>query len=133
LEIPGFVWATWDRAPLITPAVEPRLHASISAKCRELKCDVVEIGGTEDHVHALVRLHATIGVAALAHGMKGSSSHLANHILAPDSGFKWQGSYGAFSVSPNDIDRTRDYIKRQKEHHAHSSTIPEWERCMETD
>jgi len=61
-----FVWATWNRAPLITPAVEPPLYACIAKECRDLKCDVIAIGGTEDHLHAFVRLHSTVSVAALA-------------------------------------------------------------------
>jgi REP element-mobilizing transposase RayT len=105
----------------------------VAAKCRELKCELVTIGGTEDHVHVLARMHAPVSVAGLAHGMKGASSHLVTHEIAPEQGFKWQGTYGAFSVSPDDIDRVCDYIQRQKEHHARGSTVPEWERCMEED
>jgi REP element-mobilizing transposase RayT len=127
-----FVWATWNKAPLITPDLEPRIYACIAAKCDELVCQLIDIGGTEDHVHCLVRLHATISVAGLAKHMKGASSHLVTHAAASDQGFKWQGTYGAFSVSPSDIDQVRAYIQRQKEHHAHGDTWPDWERCMES-
>ena len=32
--------------------------------------------------------------------------------------FSWQGGYAAFSVSSNDLDRIKNYIKNQPEHHA---------------
>ena len=51
-----FVWATWDRAPIITPALEAPLYACITRECRDLKCVVIALGGTEDHVHVLARL-----------------------------------------------------------------------------
>ncbi len=79
----------------------------------------------------LARLHSLVSVGQLAHGMKGGSSHLGTHVLTPDQPFKWQGTYGAFSISANDVERIRDYIKNQKQHHASGDTVAEWERCME--
>ncbi len=80
------VWATWDRLPLLTADIEDVVHRCISAKCEELGCGLVELGGTEDHRHALVRLHSTISVAVLAKGMKGASSHLVAQHLPPGHG-----------------------------------------------
>jgi REP element-mobilizing transposase RayT len=128
-----FVWATWNKAPMLSGSLEAPIYACIAKKCQELRCDLVEINGTADHVHALVRLHSTVSTALIAKEMKGASSHLATHIIAPGRDFKWQGSYGAFSVTPTDVDRVRTYIRRQKEHHANASTWPEWERCDETE
>jgi putative transposase len=126
-----FVWATWDRLPLITPELEPQVYASIAKKCQELRCELRAIGGVENHVHTLIRLHATVSAAELAKGMKGASSHLATHVLAPNQFFKWQGTYGAFSVSLEDVPHVRAYIELQKEHHARSDIRPDWERCQE--
>jgi putative transposase len=128
-----FVWATWNRAPTISSVLETKIYACIAVKCHDLRCALIEIGGTDDYVHVLVRIHATVSVAQLAHGMKGGSSHLVTHTLAPEQGFKWQGTYGAFSLGPGELDRVRDYIRRQREHHASGSTRPEWERCMENE
>ena len=124
-----FVWTTWDREPLITPLVEPRIYSAIAAKCHELGCQPIEIGGVEDHVHVLVRLSATVSIAQLAHGIKGSSSHLATHAL--NVPFKWRGSYGAFSVGRSEVTRIRKYIRNQKEHHAKRELVAEWERDEE--
>ena len=73
------VWATWDRLPLITPAIESRVYAAVAAKAHELKCEVLAIGGIEDHVHLLVRLPTTLTIADLLKGVKGASSHFVVH------------------------------------------------------
>ncbi len=48
---------------------------------------------------------------------KGASSGLVEQRLGGGDLLKWQGSYGALSVSPGDLDRVRVYIRRQEEHH----------------
>ena len=56
-----------------------------------------------------------------------SSSHLITHRVAPDLGFKWQGGYGAFSVSTADVPRIRRYIERQEVHHRTGELHREYE------
>lgn len=127
------VWGTWDRLPLIKPAIESRLYAAIAAKCHELKCDVLAIGGTEDHVHLLVRFPTTLAVATLLKEVKGASSHLMTHEVTPNEFFKWQGAYGAFTVSKSAVKSVTDYIINQKKHHAEKRLEEEWERCETED
>ena len=127
------VWATWDRLPLITGIIEPRLYASIAEKCRELKCVPLAIGGTADHVHLLVRLHTTVAVADLVKGVKGSSSHLVTHEITPGEFFKWQGSYGAFTLRKEDIPKVKAYVEAQKEHHAVGNVWEKWEQTTIPD
>jgi REP element-mobilizing transposase RayT len=124
------VWATWDRLPLLAPQLERPVYAAIVDKCKELKCEAIAIGGMPDHVHLLVRLHASLAVADLLHHVKGASSHLVTHQLAPGEFFKWQGAYGAFTIGKADVPRVRAYIERQKEHHASDKVRPEWEQCV---
>ena len=68
------VWATWDRMPLLVPAVEQPVYAAIVAKCHELGCQSLKIGGTLDHVHLLVRFPTTLAVADLVKEVKGAAS-----------------------------------------------------------
>ena len=123
------VWATWDRLPLITPNIELRLYGAINEKCRELKSYPLALGGIDDHLHLLVRLPTTLSVADLLKGVKGSSSHLLTHEVAPDKFFKWQGAYGAFTLAKQDVDRVIDYIRNQKTHHVAKTIWDELERC----
>ena len=123
------VWSTWDRLPLIKPEIEGRLYASIIAKCKELKCELVAIGGIEEHVHLLVRFPTTLSVATLLKEVKGSSSHLMTHEVMPNEFFKWQGAYGAFTLSKDAVKNVAAYINHQKEHHAAKNLLEEWERA----
>jgi putative transposase len=127
------VWGTWDRLPLLTSPIEQPIYAAILAKCRELKCEPLAINGMPDHVHLLVRLHTTIPVAQLLKEVKGASSHLATHEVAPGEFFKWQGTYGAFTLSKSALPEVKAYIERQKEHHAQGKLTPEWEKVESAD
>ncbi len=122
------VWATWDRLPLITEEIEARLYAAIAAKCRELKCIPLAIGGVADHVHVLVRLHTTVAIATLVKEIKGASSHLVTHVITPDQPFKWQGAYSAFTLWKADAPQVAAYIGNQKTHHATGDLVAEWEQ-----
>ncbi len=127
------VWATWDRLPLITSTVEARLYAYIVGKCRELECETLAIGGIADHIHLLVRVPPTLDVAKLMKEVKGASSHLMAHELAPGIFFKWQGAYGAFTLSKNSLSTAATYIRNQKAHHAANQLLEEWETCETSD
>jgi putative transposase len=122
------IWATWDRLPLLDEAIERPVHRSIQAKAESLGVPLLKIGGVEDHVHLLVELPATLAVADLVKGLKGASTHLVNSELAPGGSFKWQGAYAAFSVGHRQLDQVRDYIARQREHHASDAPAIHWER-----
>ena len=52
------------------------------------------VGGVENHVHLLVKLHSTISVADLVKELKGSSSHLITHEIAPDEFFSGRAVMG---------------------------------------
>ncbi len=128
------VWATWDRLPLLVGEIERRVHRAIAAKCVELGAEVVALGGVADHVHLLVALPATVALAAfvafVGH-VKGASSHFASHetLRADADGgfFKWQGAYGAVSVSPDALAEVSSYIAHQREHHASNALVADWE------
>lgn len=123
-----FVWATWDRLPLLSGEIEQRVHRAVAAKCAELGGELIALGGIADHVHLLVGLPATLSLAEFIGMVKGSSSHLATHESLPGGAFfKWQGAYGAVSVSPRFLPEVSAYINHQREHHSNHTLIPEWE------
>jgi REP element-mobilizing transposase RayT len=124
------VWATWDRLPLIDDTIQPQIYAAIAEKCRAHRCVPLAIGGIEDHVHLLVGLPTTVTVATLVKEVKGSSSHLVTHKITPGKFFKWQGSYGAFTLRKDEAPKVQAYIEKQREHHAEGTTWDAWERTM---
>jgi putative transposase len=118
------VWATWDRTPWMVPGVRPAIYRCISEQARKLEAEVIGIGGVADHVHVLVRFPARVSVAELARQLKGASSRYANADLRLATPFRWQGTYGAFSVSRRGIEKVRAYIADQERHHHEGTLIP---------
>ena len=122
-----YVWATWDRPDTIEAHWEAGLYASLRAECARLKCHVRALNGIANHVHLLIDLPATVSLSEIAKQVKGASSLFANEKLTPSEWFKWQHEYAAFTVSRWDVPKIRDYIDRQKEHHAVGTTKAELE------
>jgi putative transposase len=121
------IWSTWDRQPMLIPEIQDAAYKVIREECKSLKCEVIRIGGISDHVHLLATLNSTISLADFVKQVKGSSSHFINHEIRPDFLFKWQGSYGALTVSKSGVDDLCEYIDGQEEHHRRKSLIPDWE------
>ena len=125
------IWRTWDRLPLIRPEIERELFRLLSNEAEGMKCTVIAVNGTEDHVHMLIRTPPTVGVADIVKQIKGVTSHWVNAQHSGPTPFKWQGHYGAFTVSRWDVDKIADYVRKQKEHHADGNYIDDLERSDE--
>jgi REP element-mobilizing transposase RayT len=97
------------------------------AECTRLGVELLALGGTENHVHVLVEIPSSVSVAALVKQLKGVSSHLVTHGSGESSPFKWQGGYGAFTLSGDDIPACRRYIEDQERHHGTGEFDPERE------
>jgi len=111
------VWATWDRQPLLTGETRDAGYRMIQDECRRMSVEVIAIGGVEDHVHLLVRMPTSLSPAALVKQVKGATSHHLNQGSGSRPVFRWQGGYGAFSVSRQHVERIRRYVLNQAEHH----------------
>jgi putative transposase len=122
------VWATWKRAPLITPELQPRVYSVIQHQASQLGADVIAIGGVEDHVHVLARFPTTIAIATLVQKLKGASSHFVTHVLNAPDPFKWQGGYGAFTLTKRAIPHVREYVLNQERHHRGGTLYRDLER-----
>jgi REP element-mobilizing transposase RayT len=57
------------------------------------------IGGTTDHLHALLSLPGMMSFAKAVQLIKGGSSKWINETFPRQKKFGWQEGYGAFSVS----------------------------------
>src|SRR5881394_4674508 len=109
------VYATRERAPLITNTLRPRLHEYLGGTVRGIGGVALEINGTNDHVHVLAKVRPTISVSEFLSKLKSISSGWAKRQT--NGRFGWQARFGAFTVSESQVERVRRYIRNQEEHH----------------
>ena len=112
-----YIFSTKQRRRLITPEIRLRLWAYLGGIARENKMKAVAVGGTDDHVHILLSLPATITLAKAAQMIKGGSSLWIHETFPNQRNFAWQEGYGAFTVSVSQLDKTIAYINNQETHH----------------
>lgn len=111
------VFSTKERFKWIKPEIEPRVWAYIGGIARKHKMTALQVGGMEDHCHALISsppIHAPSKVAQL---LKGDSSYWIHNEFHAMKKFAWQDGYGAFSVCKSHAGKVAEYIKNQRRHH----------------
>ncbi len=111
------VFATKNRAPLLTSDLRARLWPYLGGIARENDMKTLAIGGAADHVHILLSLPATIPLAKALQLLKGNSSKWIHETFPALRAFAWQEGYGAFSIGVSGIEDTAAYIRNQEEHH----------------
>ena len=118
------IFSTKNRGPWLVSNVRPRVHAYVATICRDLGAELVRVGGVADHVHIVTTLPRTVTQAQLIEQIKKTSSKWIKALDARYRGFFWQRGYGAFSVSPSQLDAVLQYVETQDEHH-HTHTFQE--------
>jgi REP element-mobilizing transposase RayT len=93
------------------------MHAYIAQAFNQHDSPAVEVGGFDDHVHALCRLGRNCTISELVRDAKANSSGWIKGFGGLLSKFEWQGGYGAFSVNQLEVEQTRRYIHDQQSHH----------------
>src|SRR5437879_8966478 len=112
-----FIFSTKNRVDFIKPEIEKDIWAGIGGCARKHKMIPLQIGGIENHAHALVSSPTTISPAQAAKYLKGDSSLWIHREFKTHQDFAWQDGYGVFSVSKSVIPSVIEYIKTQREHH----------------
>jgi putative transposase len=114
-------FSTKNRYPAIDSELESRLWPYLGGIARENRMKALAIGGTADHVHALLSLPGMMSFAKAVQLIKGGSSKWIHDTFPNQKQFAWQEGYGAFSVSASQVPKTTAYITNQKEHHRKKS------------
>src|SRR5207248_2727934 len=90
------VFSTKKRLPLITPELEAHLWPYIGGIARENRMKAIAIGGTADHLHALLSLPATISFAKAVQLIKGVR---LNGFMTPSTSIG--NSHGSKNMVPS--------------------------------
>ena len=89
--------------------------AAKNAKKKNLFVDTVN--GYTDHLHSLVSLGADQSISKVMQLIKGEASHWSNHERLFPAKLEWADEYYAASVSESQLQKVRNYIINQEEHH----------------
>lgn len=112
-----FVFGTKRRENLINVEIESRVWSYLGGIARKHKFNALQIGGIENHIHALVMSPPAIAPSRIAQWLKGDSSKWIHTEFADSRRFCWQDGYGVFSVSKSNVPKVVQYIKNQRQHH----------------
>jgi len=104
-------------SPKIGNEIKDALYAYMGSILKDNQSVSIAINGVEDHVHILCILSKNITLAKLVEEVKRHSSRWIKTQDSKYKGFAWQGGYAGFSVSPSIVEKTKEYIQNQEEHH----------------
>lgn len=124
------VWATKKREPTLTPTIRKKLFSHIMDNCRTKGIHLDFINGYVDHVHLLISMNPDQILSKIVQLIKGESSFWANKNKLTEQKFEWQDDYFAVSVSPLGINKVREYIKNQEQHHEKKIFQQEYEELI---
>ena len=120
------VFSTKNRKKLISRDIETRVWSYIGGIVRNHDSTAVQIGGIEDHIHALVLAPPKNSVSQLAKFIKTDSSKWIHNELSNRRSFRWQDGFSAFSVSRSVVPKVVEYIENQRLHHSNVSFEDEY-------
>lgn len=130
LNLVHIVFSTKNREPFLDKETRDRLYPYMAQLVRDKGSECYRVGGVEDHVHLAVRLSKTSTLSKLISEMKTGTSKWLKAVSPSLSGFAWQEGYGAFSMSPRDLDAVISYIDQQEEHHRGTSFQDEFRKFL---
>jgi putative transposase len=122
-----FMFSTKNRVKHISPKIEKRVWNYIAGIAKRMGIEPLMIGGTDDHVHLLLKLPPDLSISFVMQKLKSISSKWMNDTFYPQHRiFRWQAGYAAFGVSYRQVDKVKSYIQNQRLRHKAISTEEEF-------
>lgn len=120
------MWSTKNRISMINNDLKPILlnHIKENSKKKNIFLDFQNC--VSDHIHLLINLHPDQKLSDVIQLIKGESSYWINKENLSKTKFEWQDEYIAVSVSESIVNKVRDYIKNQEEHHKKLTFMDEY-------
>jgi putative transposase len=125
------VWATRNHYGFLDEINRKDLFSHIREYAEKNRIEINFMNGVGDHVHCLIRLSSDQSICGVIRRIKGESSRWINLNKLTRGKFAWAVEYFAGSVSESAIEKVRDYIRNQEEHHRKKTFREEYELFME--
>jgi putative transposase len=118
----------WE--PILTREIRRDIFRHIRENAENKGIYIDFINGHLEHVHCLISLGAGQNIDKILMLLKGESSNWINKNGLFKRKFEWQDEYFAVSVSESAVNRVRDYIKNQENHHKKKSFNEEYQEFI---
>ena len=111
------VWGTKNRVPFLTNNNTRRILDHIKENAKEKSIYIDFINGCREHVHCIISLNQNQMISKVMQLIKGESSCWVNKNKVAADKFEWADEYFSVSISQSQLNKVREYIKNQQEHH----------------
>ena len=112
------IFSVKKRQHWIMEDYEPRVHSYIAGIIKHIGGKPIIVGGQRDHIHILSLLPRHVSISEVMKLVKGKSAYWYNHELERvRPKLIWQEGYDAISVSPDNLEKVKNYILHQAMHH----------------
>jgi len=125
-----YIWATKNRAPIITNDLKPLIVDHILENAAQKNIYIDCLNCVQDHIHLLISLGREQTVSQTTMLIKGESSFWVNKQKIIQNKFEWQDDYIALSVSQSGLNKVRQYIGNQEEHHRKQTFSEEYDTFL---
>jgi len=125
------VWGTKNNVPYFTNSNKNNIIGHIRENAREKDIYVDFINAHKEHIHCLISLNPDQAISKVMQLIKGESSYWINKNKIIKTRFEWADEYFAVSISESDVNKVREYIKNQEEHHRKKTWQEEYTEFME--
>ncbi len=124
------IFTTKNRDNLISKNLKPSLLKHIKENSIKKNIYIDFMNCVSDHIHLLISLNSNQSISKITQLIKGESSHWVNKNNLLRSKFEWQDEYIAASIGHSQVNRVRDYIKNQEEHHREKTFQEEYDEFI---
>ncbi len=124
------VFSTKSRYPHLVKSLRKTLIQHIIDYASQNNIHVNFINGYIDHLHLLISMNSNQSIAEVVQLIKGESSHWINKNNFTETKFEWQREYYASTISYQDKEEVRNYIRCQEKHHMDRSFDEEMEELL---
>jgi putative transposase len=113
------VFVTKYRRKTLTPDILSYLQEAFGEILTGWRCDLIEFGGEEDHVHLLIGFHPALNISTLMNNLKTASArrvrsrykhHLEAFYWKP---YFWHRAYFVGTVGEVSLETIKNYIQSQ--------------------
>lgn len=126
------VFVTKYRRRTLIPELLTYLQTAFADILTAWRCELLEFGGEQDHVHMLIDIHPALNVSTLINNLKTASArrarnrfadHLAQYYWKP---LFWHRAYFVSSVGGATLETVKAYVQAQgtEEHRANKQKKP---------